>query len=128
MIVISLAISPSNINKRPISVMPSCHFCNGSQVLSRVALNQPSCQPAPPTPHAATGSLDIAPLQELHSKIDALRAELAEVKQLLTAERGEVIKEAYTVEEVAKEDGAFRIHDSRGGVQQGADRGSLQGT
>ena len=51
---------------------------------------------------AATDSLGTAPLQELHSKIDALRAELAEVKQLLTAERGEVIKEAYTVEEVAK--------------------------
>jgi hypothetical protein len=43
--------------------------------------------------------------QELHSKIDALRAELAEVKQLLTAERGEVIKEAYTVEEVAQKTG-----------------------
>ena len=57
---------------------------------------------SPIVTQAATDSLGTAPLQELHSKIDALQAELAEVKQLLTAERGEVIKEAYTVEEVAK--------------------------
>ncbi len=60
------------------------------------------CASQPCRDPGGTDSLGAAPIQELHAKIDALRAELAEVKQLLTAERGEVVKEAYTVEEVAK--------------------------
>ena len=41
-------------------------------------------------------------LDQIEAGIADLRMEIAEIKELLTAERGEVIKEAYTVEEVAK--------------------------
>lgn len=41
-------------------------------------------------------------LDELESGISDLRTELAEIKELLVAERGEIMKESYTVEEVAK--------------------------
>jgi excisionase family DNA binding protein len=77
--------------------------------------------------HAATGSHDIDPLQELHSKIDALRAELAEVKQLLTAERGEVVKEAYTVEEVAERTGLSEYTIREEGCNKGRIEGAFKG-
>ena len=39
---------------------------------------------------------------EILSELAAIRAEVAEIKTLFSIARGEVIKEAYTVEEVAK--------------------------
>lgn len=51
-----------------------------------------SCDPA---------SLPIAP-QDLNDALSDLRKELREIKEAITAEKGEITKEAYTVEEVAK--------------------------
>lgn len=82
---------------------------------------------SPADTHSAAGSHDIDPLQELHSKVDALRAELAEVKQLLTAERGEVIKEAYTVEEVARKTGLSEYTIREEGCNKGRIEGAYKG-
>jgi hypothetical protein len=45
---------------------------------------------------------DRAIIKALTADVAEIKSELAEIKELLTAERGEVVKEAYTVEEVAK--------------------------
>jgi hypothetical protein len=82
---------------------------------------------SPADTRAASGSRGGASLQELNSKIDALRAELAEVKQLLTAERGEVIKEAYTVEEVAKRTGLSEYTIREEGCNKGRIEGAYKG-
>ena len=48
------------------------------------------------------GKVDKVALQEVKADVRQIKIEMAEIKQLLTAERDEVIKEAYTVREVAE--------------------------
>jgi len=45
---------------------------------------------------------DRAVIKSLKADVTEMKSELAEIKQLLAAEQGEIVKEAYTVEEVAK--------------------------
>lgn len=105
-------------------VLPLLHWLAGA-IQGRP---QTTFVPASPVvTQAAKDSLGTAPIQELHSKIDALRAELAEVKQLLTAERGEVIKEAYTVEEVAKKTGLSEYTIREEGCNKGRIEGAYKG-
>jgi hypothetical protein len=47
-------------------------------------------------------SADEASLQGLKADVAEIKPQLAKVMELPTAERGEVVREAYTVEEVAK--------------------------
>lgn len=54
-----------------------------------------------PIPSGLDGE-DRATINDLRSGMIQIKTELADIKELLTAERGEVIKEAYKVPEVAK--------------------------
>lgn len=47
-------------------------------------------------------SADAASVQGLKADVAEIKTQLANVTELLTADRGEAVKEAYTVEEVAK--------------------------
>ena len=72
------------------------------QVLRAVnrKLQPPAQDPAPPT-----GSPSQDDNHKLEGKLSNIKAELAELKSLITAEKGEVVKEAYTVKEVATKTG-----------------------
>jgi len=59
----------------------------------------------------------------LQAQLDDVKSELAEIKLLLTAERGEVVKEAYTVEEVAKKTGYALFT-----LRQACNKGRIEGT
>lgn len=48
------------------------------------------------------GNEDRAAIKSLKADMAEIKTELAQIKELLTAQRGEVVKEAYTVEEVAE--------------------------
>ena len=48
---------------------------------------------------------DRAAIKRLSTDMTDIKTELAQIKELLTAQKGEVVKEAYTVEEVAKKTG-----------------------
>ena len=61
-------------------------------------------------------------LDELESGISDLRTELAEIKELLVAERGEIVKESYTVEEVAKKTKLAPYT-----IRQACNKGRIQG-
>jgi hypothetical protein len=50
----------------------------------------------------ASDASNAASFKKLDAELGEIRSQLAEIKELLTAERGDVVKEAYTVEEVAK--------------------------
>jgi len=69
--------------------------------LERLAASSP---PSSKSVAASPGlsSDDRASLKGLKSDLAEVKTELAKVMELLTAERGEVVKEAYTVDEVAK--------------------------
>jgi hypothetical protein len=54
-----------------------------------------------PTPAATPVADSVVAANQIRSELAAIRAEVAEIKTLLTVERGEVVKEAYTVAEVA---------------------------
>jgi hypothetical protein len=60
----------------------------------------PAHDPAPPT-----GSPNQNDNHKLEGKLSNIEAELAELKSLVIAEKGEVVKEAYTVKEVATKTG-----------------------
>jgi CHAT domain-containing protein len=47
-------------------------------------------------------SEDRTALKDLKGDLAQVKAELAQIKKMLTAQKGEVVKEAYTVEEVVK--------------------------
>ena len=51
------------------------------------------------------GNEDRAAIKSLKTDMTEIKTELAQIKELLTAQKGEVVKEAYTVEEVAKKTG-----------------------
>ncbi len=74
----------------------------GIQVLREInrKLQRPAHDPAPPT-----GSPNQNDNHKLEGKLSNIEAELAELKSLITAEKGEVVKEAYTVKEVARKAG-----------------------
>ena len=61
----------------------------------------------------------------MKADIAEMKAELVQIKELLSADRGEVVKEAYTVEEVAEKTKYQPVHDSPG-VQQRPDQGGVQ--
>jgi hypothetical protein len=67
-------------------------------------------------------SQDRAILGELKADIAQVKVEVAEIKQLLTAERGEVVKETYTVEEVAKKAGYKPFT-----IRQACNKGRIEG-
>jgi len=80
--------------------------------LSRIAVALENAIPLNPAPVQRTrasgtaivpglSSEDRTTLKAMKGDLTQLKAELAQIKELLTAERGEVLKEAYTVEEVA---------------------------
>lgn len=58
-------------------------------------------RPSSSMPTATPVAGPIIAADQIHSELAAIRAEVAEIKTLLTVERGEVVKEAYTVAEVA---------------------------
>ena len=65
-------------------------------------------------------------LRNMESDIAEMKAELVQIKELLSADRGEVVKEAYTVDEVAEKTKYQAVYDSAG-VQQRADQRGVQG-
>lgn len=54
-----------------------------------------------PTPSATPVADSVIAAEQIRFELAAIRAEVAEIKTLLTVEHGEVVKEAYTVAEVA---------------------------
>jgi hypothetical protein len=65
---------------------------------------------------------DRATIKSLKADMTDVKTELAQIKELLTAARGEVVKEAYTVEEVAKKT-KFKPYT----IRQACNKGRMQG-
>lgn len=97
---------PNVSNAVPSSGSPAEHVVG---LLERIAVALET--PGGATVRRSTGSMpvsgglhneDRATIKDLKASMSVVQEELAEIKSILTAERGEIVKEAYTVDEVAK--------------------------
>ena len=69
---------------------------------------------------------DRAATKGLKADITDIKTELAQIKELLTAQKGEVVKEVYTVEEVAKKTG-YKPFTIRQACNKGRIKGAYKG-
>lgn len=65
---------------------------------------------------------DRAAIKGLKADMTEIKVELAQIKELLTAQKGEVVKETYTVEEVASKTGYKPFT-----IRQACNKGRIQG-
>jgi hypothetical protein len=72
------------------------------------------------------GNEDRAAIKSLKADITEIKTELAQIKELLTAQKGEIVKEAYTVEEVAKK-ANYRPFTIRQACNKGRIKGAYKG-
>jgi len=69
---------------------------------------------------------DRATIKSLKADMTEIKTELAQIKELLTAEHGEVVKEAYTVEEVSEKT-KYKPFTLRQACNKGRIRGAYKG-
>ena len=72
------------------------------------------------------GNEDRAAIKSLKADMTEIKTELAQIKELLTAQKGEIVKEAYTVEEVAKKTN-YKPFTIRQACNKGRIKGAYKG-